>query len=669
MSTSEANDNSNLNLLTVKDDAVQSVDSVALNRDGVAEVDEDTTCGIGSFRPQWIQSWATPKMFLLFFAITGVVQGMFFAYRIGVLSTLEKRYAYDSRVSGAIVMVEEVTPVFLGALLGYFGSKGHRSRVIAVGMFASVLCSYISTIPYFIYGSASEFSSLAIENKTSEDMCVIETKTDTCNDEGKPAKLPTVLIFMLASVFQGFGTIAFHAIGVPYLDDIAKKRDVPLYLAVTQALRTLGPVFGFLLSSVFLKYYESPMDDPGFGPEDPRWIGAWWLGFLVQGTLLFIFTIPLLLFPKKLPGKKHVKETNLEQQSLKSHLLGFFNALKRLGTNVLCIFLWLNTVISVYGGVGHFMLLPRYMEQQFRLSAADASLYSNPLGLTALILSQLGGGIFIWKFQPKVKSIIIGIISLEFIACIGCLLLMIPQCDRIDLHNNGYNAEGLILENECNSNCNCSLKSFAPVCGPDGKTTYFSPCFAGCKESFSGKESKKTFTNCSCVIDFSEEANNFVTEGYCYEDKCWSQAIVYIASLPVLQILVNFLKVGYTMLLLRSIAPEDKSVCLGTFEMLICLFAFIPYPVVSGALLDSACIIFEKSCGTTGNCWFYDVDKFNYLIHGLSAFFTAVGVTWFFGIYVYRDRLRDFYEEDDDEVDYKMNTDVKNTGDINLTEM
>lgn len=26
----------------------------------------------------------------------------------------------------------------------------------------------------------------------------------------------------------------------------------------------------------------------------------------------------------------------------------------------------------------------------------------------------------------------------------------------------------------------CTTKVYTPVCGPDGKSTYFSPCFAGC---------------------------------------------------------------------------------------------------------------------------------------------------------------------------------------------
>ena len=49
------------------------------------------------------------------------------------------------------------------------------------------------------------------------------------------------------------------------------------------------------------------LDDPGFGPDDPRWIGAWWMGFFLQGILLVIFTIPIALFPRRLPGQKKIE--------------------------------------------------------------------------------------------------------------------------------------------------------------------------------------------------------------------------------------------------------------------------------------------------------------------------------------------------------------------------
>ena len=51
----------------------------------------DTSCGIGSWRPEWLQVLATPSAFMVNFALVGVIQGFTGAYFVGSMTTLEKR--------------------------------------------------------------------------------------------------------------------------------------------------------------------------------------------------------------------------------------------------------------------------------------------------------------------------------------------------------------------------------------------------------------------------------------------------------------------------------------------------------------------------------------------------------------------------------------------------
>lgn len=50
---------------------------------------------------------------------------------------------------------------------------------------------------------------------------------------------------------------------------------------------------------------------------------------------------------------------------------------------------------------------------------------------------------------------------------------------------------------------------------------------------------------------------------------------------------------------------HDKSVAMG-FGLMLMGFAFIPSPIFFGMILDSACLVWGKTCTGTGNCWLYD---------------------------------------------------------------
>ena len=55
----------------------------------------------------------------------------------------------------------------------------------------------------------------------------------------------------------------------------------------------IGPALGFMTSSFTTKLYVdfdrvSAEEIPDIDQYDPRWVGAWWLGFLVVGILMLL---------------------------------------------------------------------------------------------------------------------------------------------------------------------------------------------------------------------------------------------------------------------------------------------------------------------------------------------------------------------------------------------
>ena len=55
------------------------------------------------------------------------------------------------------------------------------------------------------------------------------------------------------------------------------------------------------LAAVCLKTYVNPFKDPNFDEDDPRWIGAWWLGPTIIAMLIFGAAMIITLFPQRLP--------------------------------------------------------------------------------------------------------------------------------------------------------------------------------------------------------------------------------------------------------------------------------------------------------------------------------------------------------------------------------
>lgn len=115
--------------------------------------------------------------------------------------------------------------------------------------------------------------------------------------------LPLILIF-LSQFVLGIGNTLYYSLGQSYLDDNIRQQNSPMMLAYAMSLRMLGPVLGFLLGFFALNIYIEPSLTPIITKKDPRWLGAWWLGWVIIGVLMLMFSFFIGLFPKTLPKRK-----------------------------------------------------------------------------------------------------------------------------------------------------------------------------------------------------------------------------------------------------------------------------------------------------------------------------------------------------------------------------
>lgn len=88
-------------------------------------------------------------------------------------------------------------------------------------------------------------------------------------------------------------------------------------------MRTLGPAIGFVLGPLCLSIYIDPSLTPIIDKTDARWMGAWWLGWIILGFLMLLFSVLISLFPKHLPKiKKKPKESDLPQYPKFTSIIG-----------------------------------------------------------------------------------------------------------------------------------------------------------------------------------------------------------------------------------------------------------------------------------------------------------------------------------------------------------
>nr|XP_033340984.1 solute carrier organic anion transporter family member 74D [Megalopta genalis]XP_033340986.1 solute carrier organic anion transporter family member 74D [Megalopta genalis] len=646
-------------------------------------------CGICGIYPRWLRDRATSRNFIAVYGLLGTVQAMAFIYIVVTLTTLEKRFKIPSRTTGLILSGNEISQI-LSLILTYYGGSGHRPRWIAIGVGLSAFSCLVLALPHFLFGPGRDAMALTKEHldrtllNTStipEDLaiCPRVVKPQLCDEESMldVSILPRLLVF-LSQFILGIGTTLYYGLGQTYLDDNTEKKNTPMLLGFTFALRTVGPAIGFLLGYGCLSLYIDPSLHPVITKNDPRWLGAWWLGWIILGATMGMFSILIAMFPRHLPKPKTTTAIDTAKLDgsipLKLHLTAqeqymtpmeprksleteyiptmreFPTAMKRLLTNWLLTFNNLSGVFYVLGASSYITFLAKYLEVQYSKSAAGGTVIAGPISLVGMVLGFLFSGMVISRFKPGPRPLLAWNVFVGVCFVAGQILFIFLGCADVDVRGLDFDTMQMNLTSSCNVGCNCDGVKYSPVCHEASRTTFFSACHAGCRAIISDKE----FGNCSCLpatnplnfedqLDYTTDSKsamlsqpiylnhphpigfNKVRAGPCTSD-CTRPYLLFMVFTCIIQTLACSGKIGNVLVNYRSVDKKDKSFAQGITLMTISLFALIPGPIIYGAIIDSTCLIWEESCGTRGNCWFHHRRNFRYLVNVTSAGFSTIGV-------------------------------------------
>lgn len=201
----------------------------------------------------------------------------------------------------------------------------------------------------------------------------------------------------------------------------------------------LGPAIGYGLASFCLKLYISPTLTPTINNNDPRWLGAWWLGWIILSLFLFVLASLLALFPKTLPRAAARRELVKKQTSWASKTSELEQELPTSFSDMIATFkrlifnstLMLNNFASIFyflGYMPYWIFLPKYIETQYRQSASASNLITGTAGLVFSAIGVLLSGLAISKYKPRARylagwNVVVGAISVAGIvsyAYLGC---------------------------------------------------------------------------------------------------------------------------------------------------------------------------------------------------------------------------------------------------------
>uniref|UniRef100_A0A7N6BYU6 Solute carrier organic anion transporter family member n=1 Tax=Anabas testudineus TaxID=64144 RepID=A0A7N6BYU6_ANATE len=573
------------------------------------------------------------KLFLVSLAFAYFAKAFCGSYVKSSVTQIERRFDIPSSLIGVIDGSFEIGNLLVIAFVSYFGAKFHRPRLIAVGCLIMAVGSFLMALPHFFQGPYKYETSVSHSKNVNSTESILPCMTNhsmaaadetidlkTQTDCEKTAGSYMWFYVLVGNLLRGIGETPIMPLGVSYVDDFSREENTPFYLACIHTVGILGPMFGYMLGSFLAKIYVDigsvDLDTLTITYKDSRWVGAWWLGFIVTGAVVLLSSIPFWFLPKSLPKQGQDKRISCPRKTR-----NFIPSLRRLFNNSIYSMMILTYLVAVNGFIGLITFKPKYMEQIYGHSASKSIFLIGILNLPAVALGIITGGFVLKRFKLGVVGAArVSIASSFGSLCLLCIQIFV-RCENAEVAGLTVSYQGVpqvsynqqTLLSQCNMGCSCSTKHWDPVCSYNG-LTYTSPCLAGCQTS-TGTGKEMVFHNCTCVGEMMTPGMNMSVElGQCpRKGDCDYMFKIYMT----LSVVGSFISAcggtpGY-IVLLRSIQQDLKSLALGMQTLIVRTLGGIPPPIYFGALIDRTCLKWgTKLCGGRGACRIYDSDSFRY---------------------------------------------------------
>ncbi|BFZ11249.1 hypothetical protein BsWGS_14288 [Bradybaena similaris] len=523
--------------------------------------EEDFTCGLGSCRPKALQKCNNMTWFAIVSSLAGFVTSALVTYVDSQITTLEKHFNISSSLSGFLASCNDIGYLATTLFLSYITRRVHIPRGLALTCVMYGLSGLFCTLAFVVTRDQIP-SPPTVSSDTSpvtQARLVQACSNDTSHNGGSCTQNPSQpgAVVQLSAAWRT-ASVVIIAAGM-MLQGVAKS-----------------PRHAFIGTYI---------DDNVRKTKTTLYLG-FITGISTMGpSLAFVFGGVF--------------------SSMYITLEGFLRCMLRLSRKPAYIFTLLGRSLCYLAISGMVTFSAKYYESQFTITAVRANIAIGILNLVTLSVGTIISGCLTSRLKLSPLVCLKLVIGSMVVVTVVMFLGFFVGCQQPVIYAGSQRFSfGEPSVSQCLQACNCDHSDFFPVCGSDGKN-YFSPCHAGCSSV-----DRMTFSNCSCL-----ETNTSQTAkgGLCAPD-C-ANFYPYIALVMCLSFFLCVTIMPLFVVIVRSVEAEDIPAAIGFNVFAGTLLGFLPGPVIFGYVVDTACILWEKTCTFVGACALYDIELFRFRYH------------------------------------------------------